>query len=90
MEWYEIKVILENQHYAIQEDWEQARMITYFIAQVNSKKKLKLEDIIKFPWESDKKDSVDTEITKEDNDRLKRKAEYIQNLLKQKENGKVN
>lgn len=90
MEWYEIKVILENQHYAIQEDWEQARMITYFIAQVNSKKKLKLEDIIKFPWESEKKDNVDTEITKEDNDRLKRKAEYIQNLLKQKENGKVN
>lgn len=88
MEWYEINAIMKNQHYAISEDWEQTRFISYLIAQTNSKKKLKLDDIMKFYWQENQNDEVQ-EVKKEDVNRLQRKAEYIQNLLKQKENGKV-
>jgi len=31
--------------------WEQARLIAYIVAQVNSAKRLRPEEIIKFPWD---------------------------------------
>lgn len=74
MEWYEINAALKYQHYTFKEDWEQARLIAYVMAQVNSKKRLKIEDIIKFPW--DKENNIDdTKITKEDIERLNKLAQ---------------
>lgn len=75
MEWYEINAALQYQYYSYKENWEQARLITYMIAQVNSKKHLKLEEIIKFPWDNESHDSKDTKITKEDIERLNKMAE---------------
>lgn len=75
MEWYEINAALEYQHYSFKEDWEQTRLIAFMIAQVNSKKRLKMEDIIKFPWDNELHDSEDTKITKEDIERLNKMAE---------------
>ena len=74
MEWYEIESVINYQHYANKENWEQARLIAYIIAQVNSKKRLKIEDIIKFPWDSEFKEENQT-ISKEDIERLNKLAQ---------------
>lgn len=80
MDWYEVEACLK--HNKNKDSWEQARLITYMIAQVNSKKKLKPTDILSFEW--DKSDNADTSISNEDIQRLKDKANGI---LKQLQNG---
>ncbi len=80
MEWYEINAAMKYSHYAIKDGWEQARLVTYMIAQVNSKHRMKVEDIVTFPWEQEKDDDVDTSISKEEIERLKAQAEaYARN-----------
>lgn len=71
MEWYEISAALDYQHFTDKESWEQNRFIAYIIAQVNSKKRLKLEDIMKFPWDDEDKPK---EIPIEEIKRLQEKA----------------
>lgn len=51
MKSYELTIICEKLHLRTKDQWEQARMISYLIAQVNSNKKLKPTDIINFAWE---------------------------------------
>lgn len=80
MEQYEIEPLIDKLYTKHKEEWEQTRMIAYITAQVNSKKKLKIQDIIKFPW-----DGVDVfkgvkEISNEDVERLKNKTKlFIEN-----------
>lgn len=81
MDWCEINSLLKYRHYAVKEQWEQARLITYMTAQVNSKRHLKLTDIITFPWEKDE-DENNTRVTDDDVKRLKAMA---QNYLYNKE-----
>lgn len=77
MEMYEIRTLLKYEHYSHRDEWEQARLIAYMVAQVNSKKKLSFQDITKFYWE-DQQEEQDTSITKEDIERLKQRAQaYI-------------
>lgn len=77
MEFYEIRALLKYEHYSHRDEWEQARLIAYMVAQVNSKKKLTFQDITKFYWE-DQQEEQDTSITKEDIERLKQRAQaYI-------------
>lgn len=78
MTWQEIHTLMKYSYYASKEDWEQARLIAYMTAQVNSKRRLQFQDIIEFPWEKEEKGA--TSITKEDIERLKLQAqEYINN-----------
>lgn len=78
MEWYEISAALKYQYYSIKDGWEQARLISFLIAQTNSKRSLKFEDIMVFPWEKEENTQEKQKITKEDIERLKQKAEeYI-------------
>ena len=51
---YELSIICNSLHLRTKENWEQARMMAYVTAQVNSKKRLKPTDIIKFAWEKQK------------------------------------
>lgn len=83
MQMYEINALMDNKYLAVKDNWEQARMITYIIAQVNSKKKLNPEDIIKFSWDDDTP-SGNTSISDEDIERLRQKAD---NYLKMINNG---
>ena len=53
---YELDIICDSLHLRHKESWEQARLISYIVAQVNSKKRLKPTDIIKFAWEQSKSD----------------------------------
>lgn len=79
MQMYEIAPYIRNLHLKSKEGWEQARLGAYITAQVNSTKKLKITDIMEFPWETvDKKGN--TSISNEDIERLKNKAKrYLNN-----------
>ena len=83
MEWYEVSAALKHLHYANMNEWEQARLISFVTAQVQSTKKIQPEDIMKFPWDDDKKDvsPKDTVISKTDIERLQNMAN---DYLKQK------
>lgn len=65
-------------YYKHKEQWEQTRLISYLIAQTNSKKKLKLQDIIKFQWETD---NESTKITNEEINDLSKQAQEIEAMF---------
>lgn len=71
MEMYEVKAVMEYEYYAYKENWEQARLVAYLIAQTNSTKQLKVTDILKFRWDEDEDLTL---ISNADVDRLKEKA----------------
>lgn len=73
MEFYEVNALMKYEYYAHKDAWEQARLIAYMVAQVNTKKELKFSDITQFYWEQDSKG--DTSIKKADIERLKNKAQ---------------
>lgn len=73
---YEVRTALKYDYYASKDQWESARLIAYLIAQVNSKRSLKMEDIIQFPWEVE--ENGDTSITAEQIEQLRNQAnKYI-------------
>lgn len=82
MEMYEVKAIMDYAYYAHKDEWEQSRLVAWMVAQVNSKKKIKLEDIIAFYWEKEKDADTTTSISNADVDRLRKQAQqYINNNL---------
>lgn len=85
MQDYEIQDCLDNIPYLCTNEWESARLNAYVTAQVNSKKKLSPQDIVKFAWEKEEVSS-NIEISNEDIDRLRKKSEQI--TKKHKNNGK--
>lgn len=74
MEMYEIRALLNYEYYSHKDEWEQARMIAYMIAQTNSKKRLTYQDITKFYWENEEDEQHETSITKQDIERLRQRA----------------
>ena len=81
IEIYEISALFKFSHYRFKESWEQARLVSYLIAQTHSSKKIKLEDIIKFRW--DQQTPKDTQISKEDIARLSAQAAEFEKLFAQ-------
>lgn len=79
MQDWEIQDYIDNIKYLDVNSWEQTRLIMYVTAQVNSKKKLELKDVIKFPWDNSQNN---TEIKSEDIIKLKEKAKLISEQLK--------
>lgn len=77
---YEISSLMKYSFYKNRDDWEQSRLISFIIAQSNSKKKLKLQDIIKFEWEKEEKEN--TTITKEEIENLSKQAEEFERYFK--------
>lgn len=83
---YEISALMKYSHYKSKDNWEQARLISFLIAQANSTKRLKIEDIIKFPWEADKeKDGMSKytseAMTQDDISYLEEQAELMKQFL---------
>lgn len=75
MQWYEVNGLMKYEYYAKKDEWEETRLLSYIIAQVNSRKKLKIDDIMSFYWENDQDK---TATSKEEFERLRNKAkEYI-------------
>lgn len=83
IEWYEISALMKYQYYCMKDNWEQARLIAFMIAQTNSKHKLKLQDIIPFTWEEDETFEDNKPISKSEVERLKQQAQnYLLNKNK--------
>ena len=78
MQMYEAQVAMKYGFYANKDLWEANRLTAYITAQVNSRKKLNVTDLVTFPWEEDIK-NTDTSISKEDIERLQKQAENYLN-----------
>lgn len=61
MQFYEIDSLLDSYYLKHKDSWEQARLIAYMTAQVNSRNTIRPDDIIKFHWENDEHDPVVSE-----------------------------
>jgi hypothetical protein len=70
LEPWEINLFAENLEDAEREEWERTRFSAYMTAQMNSTKKLKPEQIIKFKWDDEVKS---TPTTKEQFEEYKKK-----------------
>lgn len=85
---YELSIICESLHLRTKDSWEQARMLGYIIAQVNSKKKLKPSDIIKFAWEKEHTNThtqtANKQLTADDVENIKAMALQREKKLKEK------
>ncbi len=69
---------MDYDYYAYKDGWEQARLISYLVAQTNSTKQLKVTDILKFHWD---KEDTDTSISNADVERLRAQAKQFENIL---------
>lgn len=85
IEFYEIDSLMKYSYKKHKNDWEQARLISYLIAQTNSTKKLKLEDIINFSWEKEK-NRENQKVTKEEIEAMQKQAEEYEKLFQSKNN----
>lgn len=81
MDSYLIPIFLEGLYLSNKESWEQTRELLYMTAQVNSTKKIKPEDLMKFPWDSYKPEFEKKPVTEEDKIRLEEKAKLFKQKL---------
>lgn len=73
MQPWEVDAILENANYIDSPLWDMTRLEMYSNMSIWSKKKMKITDILSFPWDNDSKGTVTT-ISNEDIERLRNKA----------------
>lgn len=78
---YELYILYDNLEYSDFTNKEMSRILGYIIAQTQSRKKLKPEDIMQFPWDKPDVKHTRKEDTKEDIERAKQFGEYFKNLL---------
>ena len=81
MEFYEVDALLDSYYLKHKDGWEQARLIAYMTAQVNSRNTIKPEDIIKFHWEKDEHVSVESEA---DQKSIELEMKQLENILNNK------
>lgn len=88
MQMYEISAILKHGYMKHQDEWEQARLIAYVVAQCNSTKSIKPEQIISFEWDKNggKKQISEEEIAKT-RDLMKKMEAYLKNKSATNNNG---
>ena len=79
---FEVELLYENLKYADRPSWEQTRLLAFILAQVNSKKRLEMTDIMSFPWEENYEEK-NIEISNEDRDKLRAKAAMFEKILQQ-------
>lgn len=77
MTMYEAKALLKYQYYKDKENWEQTRLLGYITAQVNSTKKIKINDILKFEWDEQNHENKPKLMEDSELQRLKQKAKTI-------------
>lgn len=80
MEEWEVYNFYDSLKYCNRSEWEQTRLIMYILAQVNSKKKLEMTEILSFPWDRPE-DIHNIEMTNEQRDTLKEKAKAMEKIL---------
>ena len=78
---YEIKPLIDNIYLHEKNSWEQTRFIAYVLAQVNSTKKLKIEDIMQFGWDNADTDEHIKNISTNEIERLRAKADKYKDII---------
>ena len=81
IEIYEINSLMKYSFLKHKDNWEQARLISYLIAQCNSAKKLKLEDIIKFQWDDKDEEKNESVITNEELEQMMQEADEMKKIM---------
>ena len=79
---FEVELLYENLKYADRPSWEQTRLLAFILAQVNSKKKLEITEILSFPWEENYEEK-NIEMSNEDRDKLRAQAAMFEKILQQ-------
>lgn len=80
LEFWEVNDILDNIEYTDRNSWEQCKINSYITAQVNSTKKINIDEFMKFKW-NDKKEEEEEhnyEITNSEIERLKKLAQTFE------------
>lgn len=80
MQTWEINDMIENIPYTDRALWETARVNAYVVAQVNSRKKLTQQDILKFKWEDMSNFMHEEHIIEMSNSDIKRLEELSKNF----------
>lgn len=80
MQYYELQTLIQYLYLKSKDNWEQARLIAYIIAQANSKNKIKVTDIMSFPWEKIG-NKENQKVTDEQIEQLARQAKEFEKLL---------
>ena len=79
---FEVELLYENLKYADRPSWEQTRLLAFILAQVNSKKRLEITEILSFPWDENYEEK-NIEMSNEDRDKLRAKAAMFEKILQQ-------
>lgn len=79
MQQNEVNTIIQNIPYLDRNEKEIDRYKLYVSVQANSKKKIKLEEILPLVW--DKENKVCNKITQEESDALRNRAKELENKL---------
>lgn len=82
---FEFEKLLEYSFYAHQDEWEQCRFNSYVSVQMNSKKKLKPQDILPFAWDKNNNTKRETIVSEKDKNRLREFAKKQEALLNKNE-----
>lgn len=81
MEEWEVYNFYDNLKYANRPEWEQTRLLMYILAQTNSKKNLKITDLLRFPWDSEGEEVETIEDTTENRNKLRERAKQFEKIL---------
>ena len=81
MQEYELNTIIQNIPYLNRNEKEVDRYQIYVSVQANSKKRLKIEEIMKLPWDDENK--TVTRINKEERQQLRDRADELSKKISQ-------
>lgn len=81
MQFYEVDALLDSYYLKHKDSWEQARLIAYMTAQVNSRNTIRPDDIIKFHWEKDEDAPV---VSEADQMSIELEMKELENILNNK------
>ena len=84
MQWYEAETLIRYQYYAHRDQWEGVRFLANTVINMHAKSKVSLRETLPFYWEEYSQEDKAALPTKEDAERLHKKAQYY---IKQHYNG---
>lgn len=82
MQEYELNSIIQNIPYLNRNEKELDRYKLYVSVQSNSKKKVKIEEILSLPWDSENK-NTGTKISQEEQTQMKERAKELEHRISQ-------
>lgn len=88
---YELYILYDNLEYSDFTQKEMSRILGYIIAQTQSRKKLKPEEIMQFPWDEGykKEKSIHKVDTEADIERAKRFRDKFEKILQEEQNKEI-